>query len=329
MGQKETILVTGGCGYIGSHIAHLLQDSGARIVVVDNLSNSHPFNIPQSAIFVEADVLDTKRMRTILQEHDVACVIHMAAFLSVEESMRAPDKYYRNNVEGTANLLQACGDAKVRKFIFSSTAATYASSAEKLREDSVAEPLSPYGLGKLKAEQLVRDACAKHAMRGVILRYFNVAGADPQGRTGQIGTHASHLIARACQVAAGDAEKMFVFGNDYPTKDGTCIRDYIHVTDLAAAHLAVLEKEFDVPVALFNCGYGQGFSVREVLETFQRVTGITLPMETAPRREGDSAQTIADNSALLKATKWRPQHDKLETLIGTAWDWYQRERLRT
>ena len=325
---KSTILITGGTGYIGSHITHLLVSMGYEPVVVDNLSNSRRDTIPKSVPFYSLDVSDTEGVTSILREYKIDAVIHMAAFLSVEESVANPLAYYKNNVEGTRSLLQACLNAGVKKFIFSSTGVTYASSEKNLTESSPTLPVSPYGHSKLMAEQLVRDTCAANDMKSVILRYFNVAGADPSGRCGQTDLNSPLLVARACAAASGDADKMFVFGTDYPTKDGTCVRDYIHVSDLAAAHTAVLEKDFPDNAAIFNCGYGHGYSVKEVLEAFQKFTGQKLPIEYAPRRPGDAVQTVADNSALLKATDWRPKYDSLETIITTAWDWYKRERMR-
>jgi UDP-glucose 4-epimerase len=328
MTGKPTLLVTGGTGYIGSHIVHLLAEKGFDTVVIDNLSNSRRDAIPSHIPFYSLDVADTDGVTSVLREHKIDAVIHMAAFLSVEESVARPLIYYKNNVEGTRSLLQACLNAGVKKLIFSSTGVTYASSDKKLTEASPTLPVSPYGHSKLMAEQLLRDTCAASGMHGVILRYFNVAGADPDGRCGQTDLNSPLVISRACAAAMGDADKMFIFGTDYPTPDGTCVRDYIHVSDLAAAHLAVLEKEFDATVTTFNCGYGHGYSVKQILENFQKVTGRKLPIEYAPRRPGDAVQTVADNSALLKATDWRPQYDSLETIIGTAWDWYNKERAR-
>jgi UDP-glucose 4-epimerase len=328
MTDKPNLLVTGGTGYIGSHIVHLLAEQGFGVVVIDNLSNSRRDTIPSHVPFYQMDIADTDGVTSILHEHKIDAVIHMAAFLSVEESVAKPLAYYKNNVDGTRSLLQACLNANVKKFIFSSTGVTYASSESKLTENSPTLPVSPYGNSKLMAEQLVRDTCRASAMHSVILRYFNVAGADPAGRCGQTDMNSPLVISRACAAATGDADKMFIFGTDYPTPDGTCVRDYIHVSDLAAAHIAVLEKDFPDKTTIFNCGYGHGYSVKQVLEAFQKFTGQKLPIEIAPRRPGDAVQTVADNSALLKATNWRPQYDSLETIIRTAWDWYNKERAR-
>lgn len=326
--MTDSILITGGCGYIGSHIVYDLMDRGYRVVVVDNLSNSRRDILPANIMFYQHDVLDTAAVEKVLKDNNIASVIHMAALLSVEESMREPLRYYRNNVDGTRSLLEACLKNGVRKFIFSSTAATYASSENPLAENDIQIPASPYGHSKLMAEQVIKDACAISDMKAVILRYFNVAGADPKGRTGQQGTQATHLIARACQAAAGDRTGLAIMGTDYPTKDGTCVRDYIHVSDLADAHRAVLEQNFDDAVKTFNCGYNKGYSVKEIAEQTRAVTARDFSVTLAERRPGDLAQTVANNNALLTETSWRPQNDNIETIISTAWNWYQRERAR-
>lgn len=325
--SKDTVLITGGCGYIGSHIVYNLLDNGYGVVVVDDLSNSRRDLLPPEAIFYQASILDTDTLQTVLKKHNVAAVIHMAAFLSVEESMKKPLAYYNNNVEGTRSLLDACLNAGVKKVLFSSTGATYASSEKPLRETDAQNPSSPYGRSKLMAEQLVRDVTSVSDIKAVILRYFNVAGADPKGRTGQQGTNATHLIARACQTAAGDRPNLSILGTDYPTKDGTCVRDYIHVSDLAEAHRVTLEQDFAEPVKVFNCGYNKGYSVKEIAEQTQKVTGIAFPVITGARRPGDLAQTVADNTALLTETSWRPENDNIDVIIDTAWKWYQRERI--
>lgn len=325
---KKSVLITGGAGYIGSHIVHTLRDYGYDIVVIDNLCNARLDCIDGHVTFYQQDILDTDGLKRVLGQHKIDTVIHMAAFLSVEESMMQPLKYYRNNVAGTLSLLAACEDCGVKKLVFSSTGATYASSEKPLRETDATEPTSPYGQSKLMAEKIIRDHVTSSNMKAVILRYFNVAGADPKGRTGQQGTNATHLISRACQSAAGDRAEMAMYGTDYATPDGTCVRDYIHVSDLAEAHCAVLEQDFAEKCMIFNCGYGSGFSVKEVIQRVKAFTSREFPVRLEKRRPGDLAQTVADNSALLSKTGWRPLYNDLDQIIDTAWKWYQRERVK-
>lgn len=324
----KPVLITGGAGYIGSHMVYNLCDNGYDVIVLDDLSNSRTDLLPPEVTFYQQNVLDTEGLKTVIQKHGIETIIHMAAFLSVEESVAQPLKYYRNNVEGTRSLLQACLDCGVKKLIFSSTGATYASSENPLHETDLSQPSSPYGRSKLMAEQLIRDTVAVSDLKAVILRYFNVAGADPMGRTGQQGTNATHLISRACQSAAGDRPAMTIFGTDYPTIDGTCVRDYIHVSDLAEAHRVTMEQDFTENCVTFNCGYGSGFSVQQVVTRVQAVTGIDFPVKTDTRRPGDLAQTVANNNALASKTAWQPRYNDLDLIIKTAWEWYCRERKR-
>jgi UDP-glucose 4-epimerase len=325
--MKAPVLITGGCGYIGSHIVLNLRDQGYPVIVVDNLSNSKKDYLPADVPLYENDIADVDALKAIFKTHSIETVIHMAAFLSVEESVSQPLKYYQNNVSGTANLLEACVASGIKKLIFSSTGATYASSENPLNETDPSEPTSPYGASKLMAERVIRDTVAVTPMKAIILRYFNVAGADPQGRTGQQGTKATHLISRACQAAAGDQAQMTIFGTDYPnTVDGTCVRDYIHVSDLAEAHRVAMEQDFAETYKIFNCGYGSGFSVKQVVERVQAITGIDFPVVIAERRAGDLAQTVANNNALLTETPWQPKYNDLDVIIQTAWNWYQTQR---
>lgn len=326
--MKTPILITGGCGYIGSHIVHTLRDAGYQPVVVDNLSSSRADLLPNDVPFYQADVNDTAALEQVLRQHDIKTVIHMAAFLSVEESVSQPLKYYQNNVGGTCSLLQACLNCGVKKLIFSSTGATYASSDQPISETDATEPGSPYGLSKLMAEKVIRDVAASSDLTAVILRYFNVAGADPQGRTGQQGLKATHLIARACQAANGDAGEMKIFGDDYQTIDGTCVRDYIHVSDLAEIHRVVMEEDFNENFKVFNCGYGSGYSVKQVVDRFRAVTGQKFDVVKAPRRPGDLMQVVANNQRLLNETNWTPKYNDLDLMIRTAWGWYQQEAER-
>jgi UDP-glucose 4-epimerase len=326
--MKTPILITGGCGYIGSHIVLNLRDAGYQPVVVDNLSGSRSDLLPDDVPFYKQDVNDTAALKTVLQKHGIKTVIHMAAFLSVEESVSQPLKYYQNNVGGTCSLLDAATACGVEKVIFSSTGAVYSSSEEPISETDLTEPSSPYGLSKLMAEKIIRDVSGATTLKAVVLRYFNVAGADPQGRTGQQGIKATHLIARSCQAANGDAGEMKIFGTDYDTIDGTCVRDYIHVSDLAEIHRVVMEQDFAERFNVFNCGYGVGSSVKQVVTRVREITGRDFPVVIADRRPGDLMQTVADNSRLLTMTKWRPQYNDLDVMIGTAWDWYQKEAAR-
>lgn len=322
---SSPILITGGAGYIGSHIVYTLRDHGYEVVVLDNLSASRSDLLPKDVPFYQVDIADQEAVNAIIKKHGIETVIHMAAFLSVEESVSQPLKYYQNNVGGVCALLQACTANNVKKLIFSSTAATYASSEKPLSETDHTEPGSPYGISKLMAERIIRDTAGQTNLKAVILRYFNVAGADPKGRTGQQGIKATHLISRACQAANGDAGEMRINGSDYATIDGTCVRDYIHVTDLAEAHRAVMEQDFPEKVKLFNCGYGSGFSVKQVVDRVQAVTQKQFPVIVTDRRPGDLAQTIANNNALTSETNWSPQYNDLDMMIKTAWEWYQRE----
>lgn len=319
------ILITGGAGYIGSHIVYTMRDHGYEVVVLDNLSNSRLDILPRDIPFYQGDIADTKLVGDILQKHGIETVIHMAAFLSVEESMAEPLKYYRNNVAGTCALLDACTRHGVKKLIFSSTGATYASSEQPLAETDRTEPGSPYGMSKLMAERIICDTVTATDLKAVVLRYFNVAGADPKGRTGQQGIKASHLISRSLQAANGDAGEMRINGTDYATVDGTCVRDYIHVTDLAEAHRQVMEKDFNEDFRIFNCGYGSGFSVKQVVDRVPAVTERSFDVKIAERRPGDLAQTVANNNALLTDTNWQPQYNDLDIIISTAWNWYQKE----
>jgi UDP-glucose 4-epimerase len=323
--MKTPVLITGGCGYIGSHIVHNLRDAGYQPIVIDNLSNSRSDLLPEDVPFYQQDVNDTAALKNVLQKHDIKTVIHMAAFLSVEESVSFPLKYYQNNVGGTCSLLDACLASGVKKLIFSSTGAVYSSSEEPISETDITEPSSPYGLSKLMAEKVIRDVTIANDLHAVVLRYFNVAGADLKERTGQQGIKATHLIARACQAANGDAGEMKIFGDDYETVDGTCVRDYIHVSDLAEIHRVVMEQNFTEKFKTFNCGYGMGSSVKQVVDRVRDLTGKNFTVNLTHRRPGDLMQTVANNSRLLTETKWRPQYNDLDTMIKTAWNWYQKE----
>ncbi len=318
-----TILVTGGAGYIGSHMVHALLDAGERVVVLDNLSTGFSWAVPDGAILAAGETGDAARVSALLAEHEVDAIIHFAASIVVPDSVRDPLAYYRNNTVNSRTLIEAAVSSDVRDFIFSSTAAVYGNPERvPVREDDPTIPLSPYGRSKLMTESMLHDAGAAHGLRYCILRYFNVAGADPLGRSGQSTKGATHLIKVAVETALGLRPKMQVFGTDYPTPDGTCIRDYIHVSDLVRAHsdaLAYLRSSN--PSATLNCGYGRGFSVREVIDTVKRVCGIDFRVELAGRRPGDPAQIVAAADRARLLLQWQPQFDDLETIVAHALAW--------
>ncbi len=317
------VLVTGGAGYIGSHMVYALTDRGEDVVVLDNLSTGFDWAVSPAAKLVVGDIGDAALVKKIIREHKVDAVIHFAGSIIVPESVENPLKYYHNNTCKSRNLIEAVVQEDVPHFIFSSTAAVYGiPERNPAFEDSPLAPINPYGRSKLMTEWTLADVAAAHDLRYVALRYFNVAGADPQGRTGQSTPEATHLIKVACQTALGLREKMYIFGTDYDTPDGTCIRDYIHVTDLIAAHVDALDHlrrggESEV----MNCGYGRGFSVREVIDTVRKVVGHDFPVEEAPRRPGDPPALVAGAEKVRKLLGWQPQHDDLEEIVASAYAW--------
>jgi len=320
-----SILVTGGAGYIGSHVARQLVERGERIVVLDNLSTGFRDAV-LGAPLVVGDVGDAALVDRVLAEHEVDTVMHFAAHTVVPESVRDPLKYYGNNTCATRNLLARCSVAGVKHFVFSSTAAVYGMPASGVAdEDTATSPINPYGSSKLMSEMMLRDLCAATSMRHVILRYFNVAGCDPGGRIGQSTPNATLLIKVACEHAVGRRKSLSIFGTDYPTPDGTCIRDYIHVDDLADAHIRALTHLRDAGASLtLNCGYGHGYSVREVLDTVARVSGRTLDLIEEQRRAGDPPELIARSERLKSVLGWQPHHDDLDFIVRTALAWEQR-----
>jgi len=318
-----TVLVTGGAGYIGSHMVHALADAGESVIVLDNLSTGFRFLLPSGVSLIVGSTGDRDLTARLIREHRVDSIIHFAASIVVPDSVRDPLGYYRNNTLNTCNLIDVAIDNGVKRFIFSSTAAVYGNPQRvPAREDDPTAPISPYGASKLMSETMLRDAGFAHGLRYVVLRYFNVAGANPKGRTGQATPQATHLIKVACEAALGKRAKVDVFGMDYPTPDGTGVRDYIHVSDLAAAHsaaLAYLREGGDS--ATFNCGYGRGASVMEVIASVKRVSGVDFPVVVGSRREGDPAALIADVSRIRTTLPWTPKFQDLDTIVTHALAW--------
>ncbi len=318
-----TILVTGGAGYIGSHTSKLLVEAGYSLVVLDNLYSGHKWAIPKEATFIEGNAGDIELVSDLLHQHRVSAVIHFAGHIVVPESVADPLKYYRNNTCVSRNLLEACVSRGVENFIFSSTAAVYGT-PETLpaSETTPTQPINPYGRSKLMTEEILADVAATGRLRYMALRYFNVAGADPKGEIGQATPEATHLIKVACEVASGERSHIDVFGTDYPTPDGTCVRDYIHVMDLARAHILALKHLLDGGKSeILNCGYGRGFSVTEVLNSVMKASGKKLDVRLAPRRAGDPAALVANATKLRKTLGWTPQLDNLDTICKTAYEW--------
>jgi UDP-glucose 4-epimerase len=321
--HNMTVLVTGGAGYIGSHMVHALLEAGDQVVVLDNLTTGFDWAVPPGATLIAGDAGDQSRVGTLIAAHRINAIIHFAASIVVPDSVRDPLGYYRNNTVNSRALVEAAVKAGVRYFIFSSTAAVYGNPQRvPVREDDPTVPTSPYGSSKLMSEIMLRDAGTAHGLRHVILRYFNVAGAHPLGRTGQSTRGATHLIKVAVETALGRRPKMDVFGADYPTPDGTCIRDYIHVSDLVAAHsdaLAYLRE--GGASATLNCGYGRGFSVLEVIDTVKRVAGVDFKVELAPRRAGDPTEIVAACDRIRSTLGWQPRFDDLQTIVAHALAW--------
>lgn len=318
-----TVLITGGAGYIGSHMVRCLLDAGETPLVVDNLVTGFDWLVPEGAPFIQADVGDVERMEQILKEHAVEAVIHFAGSVVLPESVSNPLKYYRNNTAVSRNVIEACVNAGVDKFIFSSTAAVYGDPDEvPVREDAPLRPQSPYGLSKLMTELMLKDVAAAHPFRYTALRYFNVAGADPQGRTGQATLNATNLIKIACETALGKRDHMTIFGTDYPTIDGTGVRDYIHVWDLVEAHrLALLRLRAGGGSVVMNCGYGKGSSVRQVIDAVQAASGATFDVRLGERRPGDMPEVLAANDVILRELNWQPKHQDLNVIVRHALDW--------
>lgn len=324
MSEVATVLVTGGAGYIGSHAVLALLDCGHRPIVIDNLVTGFRWAIPETVPFYEGDVADSHLVSRIIGNEQIDAVMHFAGSVVVPESVDNPLKYYLNNTANTRALIESIIANDVRHMIFSSTAATYGiPESSPVREDMATRPINPYGTSKLMTELMLRDVAAAHDFNYCALRYFNVAGADPEGRSGQSTVGATHLIKIAVEAALGKRESVRVFGTDYATDDGTGVRDYIHVSDLAAAHVIALEALIADPETshTLNCGYGHGYSVMEVLDAVDRVTNNKLVRNMEGRRAGDPDALISDNSAIVGRFGWQPKHDDLDVIVKHALAW--------
>src|SRR5947209_7545111 len=321
-----TVLVTGGAGYIGSHMVHALADAGESVVVVDNLSTGFSAFLPEGVPLFIGDAGDENLVESVIARHSVEAIIHFAGSVVVPDSMRNPLGYYRNNTMTTRSLLNTAVKCGVNRFIFSSTAAVYGNPDQMpVPENAPTRPLSPYGSSKLMTEIMLHDVASAHDMRYAVLRYFNVAGADPEGRIGLATLGARHLLKIAMEAATGQRAKVDVFGTDYPTPDGSCIRDFIHVSDLAQAHRAALSYLRDGgPSVTLNCGYGRGYSVLETIEAVRRVANRNFAVQYAPRRPGDIMTMVADTSRIRSTLDWTPRYDDLETIATHALSWEEK-----
>jgi len=321
--ESVHVLVCGGAGYIGSHTAKLLAQRGHTPVVYDDLSYGHAAAV-QWGPLEQGDLGDRARLKAVIERHRIEAVVHFAAFIQVGESVQQPAKYYRNNFVNTLTLLETMVETGVRDIIFSSTAATYGTPEQMpIPETEKQLPINPYGESKLFVEYALRAFAQAHGIRWVVFRYFNAAGADPDGEIGEDHTPESHLIPLIIQAALGQRPHISVFGSDYPTKDGTCVRDYIHICDLAEAHVTALGylRDGGAPIAL-NLGTGEGYSVREVIQAVERVSGKPVPVVDHPRRDGDSASLVADARRAREVLGWEPKLSQLDDIVRTAWLWH-------
>src|ERR1700694_1108465 len=326
MGEPMTVLVTGGAGYIGSYTVHALAEAGESVVVIDNLSTGFSQFLPKGIQLLVGDAGNENLVEGVIASHGVESIVHFAGSVVVPDSMRDPLAYYRNNTMTTRSLLNAAVKCGVNRFIFSSTAAVYGNPDQvPVPENAPTRPLSPYGSSKLMTEIMLHDTASAHGINYVVLRYFNVAGADPQARIGLATVGATHLLKIAVEAATGQRAKIEVFGTDYPTPDGSCIRDFIHVSDLAQAHRAALSylRGGGTSVTL-NCGYGRGYSVLETIEAVRRVSGRSFAVQYAPRRSGDIMTMIADTGRIRSTLDWTPQYDDLETIAAHALAWEEK-----
>lgn len=320
------ILVTGGAGYIGSHTVKKLGEAGSQVVIYDNLSTGSAEAVLYGEL-VEGQLQDQARLAQVFEQHDFDAVIHFAASISVPESLERPLNYYANNTSNVINVLRCCQKYNVNQFVFSSTAAVYGEVQESpVEESSPTVPINPYGKSKLMSENIIRDYAEASELKYVILRYFNVAGADSSGKIGQMGQKAAHLIKVGCDAALGIRPAASIYGTDYPTPDGTGVRDYIHVEDLATAHVDALRYlETGAPSQILNCGYGTGYSVKEVLAKIKEVSGVDFPVVETPRRKGDPACVIASGKKVRQVIGWNPQHNSLDEMVRSAFAWEQKK----
>jgi len=318
-----TVLVTGGAGYIGSHMVLRLADAGERVVVLDNLSTGFDWAIDQRATFAPGNAGDIELVQKLVAEHRIDAIVHFAGSIVVPESVADPLKYYANNTATSRNLIEAAVRAGVKHFIFSSTSAVYGSAGlEPVAEETRLAPESPYGRSKMMTEMMLADVAAAHPITYGVLRYFNVAGADPKKRSGQSSPNASHLIKVALLAALGRRPSVGIFGTDFPTPDGTGVRDYIHVTDLVEAHALLLEYlRAGGKSATMNCGYGRGYSVRQVIDTVKTVSGVDFKVIEEPRRAGDAASVVAKSDKVRQVLGWKPEHDDLNEIVDAAMSW--------
>ena len=327
--MNKKVLVTGGAGYIGSHTVRQLGDAGYEVIVYDNLSTGSAKALLNGSLIV-GDLADRSALELVFARYKFEAVLHFAASISVPESVAKPLNYYTNNTRNTLNLLDCCQRYGVNKLVFSSTAAVYGEPQENpVSETCATNPINPYGWSKLMSERMIRDYGFSSDFKYAILRYFNVAGADLAGRIGQSSPKASHLMRVACDAALGNIPAVSIFGTDFDTPDGTGIRDYIHVEDLAAAHidaLSYLENGGDSQI--LNCGYGKGYSVREVLDRLKEITGIDFPVVESPRRAGDPASVIASGDRIRQVLGWQPQYDDLETILKSAYAWEKKKQVK-
>ena len=329
--SKIPVLVTGGAGYIGSHAVLALRDAGWKVAVIDDLSSGTRAVVPSDVAFVEGNIADRALVGRVLRDEGIGAIMHFAGSIVVPESVEQPLKYYANNTLASHALISAAVEAGVKHILFSSTAAVYGEPERvPIAEGDPTSPINPYGASKLMTERMLADASAAHPFNYGALRYFNVAGADPEGRTGQIGKGSTHLIKVAVEAAVGKRDLIAVYGNDYPTRDGTCIRDYIHVSDLAAAHVAALEWLIAHPGEnlVVNCGYGRGLSVLEVLDAVDRANGASIERVMEDRRAGDAPELVAGNQRLLDTLDWSPRYADIDTIVGDALAWERKLRVR-
>jgi UDP-glucose 4-epimerase len=324
MASRQPVLVAGGAGYIGSHVTRALREAGYAVVVYDDLSTGYRWAVRDAELIV-GDLADQTRLDALFAERGFGAVLHFAANIWVGESVREPARYYRNNVVNALNLFELAARHGVARIVFSSTAAVYGEPGVALIDETLPlAPINPYGASKMMAERILADVTSAAGLRYVVLRYFNVAGADVEGRIGEATPHNSHLVKVACEAAIGIRPGIAINGIDYPTPDGTCVRDYIHVEDLAAAHLEALRHlERGGGSEVFNCGYGHGFSVREVVDAVARVSGVAMRVEEGARRPGDPAVLVASNAKIREVLGWQPRYDDLEAIVRSAWQWEQ------